>query len=82
MLAQDFQDELNYDGIFSVQAYGRSELMDRTDYVVADAHLFGAPLVHGPNVVAVGFPGGGEDGQGFDSRVEGGDVPGVAAQAG
>ena len=82
MLAQDFQDELNYHGVFSVQAYGGAELMDGADDLVADSHLFGTPLIDGPNVVAVGFPCGGEDGQGFDSRVQGHLVPGVAAQAG
>ena len=82
VVSQQFQDELDNGGVIPIQAGWGAKLADGGDHLVAEIGFLCATLIDGPDVVAAGFTGGGQDGDGFYPRVQGSLKANVAAQAG
>ena len=69
VVPQDFDDKLDHGGVLGVQTLGGAAFVDHGHHLGGDARLPRAPLVHRPDVVTVGFPGGGQYGQGLNPGV-------------
>ena len=80
VLPQQFQDELHHCGVSIGQARRGAVFVNGGDKVVVQPGLFGGALVDRPNVMAAGFPGRGQYGQGLDAGVQGRLETGVTAE--